>query len=53
MTDTMKTAFETAIQGIQTDFNSNVTTALPVALGIMGITLGIRLAVSFFKSVTH
>lgn len=53
MNEAMKTAFSDALTSIQGDFNSNVTTALPVALGIMGITLGIRLAVSFFKSVTH
>lgn len=53
MTEGMTTAFDTAITAVKTDFIANVTTALPVGLAIMGITLGLRLAIGFFKSITH
>lgn len=47
----LQTAFQTAITGIQTEFNGNVTIALPIALGIAGTFIAVKLAVRFFKSV--
>lgn len=51
LTEAMKTAFSTAVSGIQTDVTSMITVALPAGLAIMGIRLAIRLGVSFFRSV--
>lgn len=51
LTESMKTAFSNAVEGIQTDVTSMITVALPAGLAIMGIRLAIRLGVSFFQSV--
>lgn len=51
MSETLTTAFSTALTGIQTDVTALFTTALPVALGIMAIPLSLRLGISFFKSI--
>lgn len=45
-------AFSTAIKSIQTDTNSMITVALPVALAILGTFIAIRLGVKFFKQNT-
>ena len=53
VTEAMKTAFEVALKGVQGDVSAMVTIALPVALGIMGLFLAIRLGISFFRSIAH
>lgn len=45
------TAFETAIGTIQTDVLSFVAAAVPVALGIAGTFIAVKLGVRFFKSI--
>lgn len=51
LTESMKTAFTNAVEGIQTDVTSMITVALPAGLAIMGIRLAVRLGVGFFKTV--
>jgi len=51
MSDTMVSAFSDALTTIQTDVFSMMTTALPIALAIVGVFIAIRLAVKFFRSV--
>lgn len=46
LTTAMKTAFET----VQTNAMSIITVALPVAVGIAGIFIAVRLGMRFFKS---
>lgn len=45
------TAFDTAIKAIQTDSMSMITTALPIALGIAGAFIAVKLGIKFFRSV--
>jgi len=47
----LQTAFGTAIGTIQTDVMSFVTVGLPVALGIAGTFIAVKLGIKFFKSV--
>lgn len=51
MSEAMTTAFDTAIKGIQTDATGLITTALPVALGIVGVFIAVNLGIRFFRSV--
>lgn len=51
LTESMKTAFNNAVEGIQTDVVSMITVALPAGLAIMGIRLAISLGVGFFRTV--
>ena len=51
MSETMTTAISNAFNTIKTDVTSVITTALPVALGIVGLGLAITLGVKFFKKV--
>lgn len=53
VTETLKTAFSTAVTQVQTDVGSMMAMALPAGLVIMGGFLAIRLGVNFFKSVAH
>ncbi len=53
MTETMTTAFTTAITGIQTDAVGMAEKALPVALGLFAVGFGIRWAMNFFRSLAH
>ena len=45
------TAFDAAIKAIQTDSMSMITTALPIALGIAGVFIAVKLGIKFFRSV--
>lgn len=47
----MLAAFQKALETIQTDVISMITTALPIALAILGIFIAIRLGIKFFRSV--
>lgn len=42
-------ALTTAFAGVQTDVTSAIGTALPYALGIMGLVLAISIVVKVFK----
>lgn len=53
ITEAMKTAYTTALQNVQSDVFDMVLTALPYGLGIMGLFLGIRLGINFFRSIAH
>lgn len=53
VSEAMKTAFSTALQGVQTDVFDMVTIALPIGIGIAGLFLGIRLGIGFFRSIAH
>jgi len=41
----------TAMTGIQTDVMSYLTVAMPVALGIAGTFIAVKLGIKFFKHV--
>lgn len=47
--EALTTAFGTALSGISDDVIGMISTALPVALTILGATLAITIAVRFFK----
>ena len=53
MSADMTTAFSTALTTIQGDSVSMITTALPIALGIVGIFIAVRLGIKFFKNVSR
>lgn len=48
----MTTAVDTAFKAIKSDVSSMMTTALPVALAIVGIGLAVTLGVKFFKKIS-
>lgn len=52
MTEGMITAIDTAFKAIKTDVSSMMSTALPVALAIVGIGLAVTLGVKFFKKIS-
>lgn len=52
MSESMTTAVDTAFKAIKSDVTSMMTTALPVALAIVGIGLAITLGVKFFKKIS-
>lgn len=52
MSESMTTAVDTAFKAIKSDVSSMMTTALPVALSIVGIGLAITLGVKFFKKIS-
>lgn len=51
LTEGMKTAFNNAIEGIQSDVTTMIATALPAGLAIMGIRLAVRIGVGFFRTI--
>lgn len=51
MSEGMKTAVTTALTTIKTDTQEMFTVAIPVALGIAGIGIAIRLGMGFFRSL--
>lgn len=51
MSEAMKTAFSTAVDGIKADVTSMIAVALPAGLGIAGIMIAVRLGIGFFKSI--
>ena len=50
---TMMTAITNAFTGIATDVKGVVGIGLPIALGITGLFLAVRLGIGFFKSVAN
>lgn len=53
VTEAMKTALSDAFAGVAADVASIATIALPVALGIAGLFIAIRLGIGFFKSTAN
>lgn len=53
ITESLKTAFSTAVNQVTTDVGTMMSVALPAGLLIMGGFLAIRLGVNFFKSVAN
>lgn len=51
ITESLKTAFTTAVGQVVTDVGGMMQIALPAGLLIMGGFLAIRLGIGFFKSV--
>lgn len=51
--EAIQTALETAFTQVKTDVSGMVVKALPIGLGIMGLFMGIRLAIGFFRSIAH
>jgi len=52
MSEGMTTAVDTAFKAIKSDVSDMMTTALPVALAIVGIGLAVTLGVKFFKKIS-
>ena len=52
MTEGMTTAVDAAFKAIKTDVTSMMSTALPVALALVGIGLAVTLGVKFFKKIS-
>ncbi len=53
VTESMTTAFTTALDAVKGDVSAMVTIALPVGLAIMGLFLAIRLGIGFFRSIAN
>lgn len=51
LTESMKTAFSTAVDSIKDDVTGMITVALPAGLAIMGVNLAVRLGIGFFRSI--
>lgn len=52
MSESMATAIDAAFKAIKSDVTSMMSTALPVALAIVGIGLAVALGVKFFKKIS-
>ena len=52
-TDGLKSAMSTAFGQIKTDAFSMMGTALPIALGIIGAVLAVKLGIKFFKKFSN
>ncbi len=53
MTEAMKNAVTTALNGVSVDVFEIITVALPIGLGIAGVFIAIRLGVNFFRSLAN
>lgn len=53
LTDAMKTAVTTALNGVSADVFDLMGIALPIGLGIAGVFLAIRLGINFFRSIAN
>lgn len=52
LSDTLKTAMNTAFQSVTSDVMGLIETALPFAMGVIGATLAISIGIGVFKSLT-
>lgn len=48
----LKSAMTTAFTQVATDINSYISAALPIALGVIGTVLAIKIGINVFKSIT-
>jgi hypothetical protein len=46
-----QTAMNTAFTSIASDITATITSVLPIALGILGLTLAIKFGIRWFKSL--
>lgn len=53
LTDSMKTAITTALNGISASVFEVMEVALPIGLGITGVFLAIRLGINFFRGIAN
>lgn len=53
MADEIKTAIVTACQSTVDVCKDGIVAVLPIGLSLMAITMGIRLAVGFFRSLAN
>ena len=51
-TPDVKDMMETSFKSISSDITSTIMTVLPIALGILGLTIAIRFGIRWFKSLT-
>lgn len=51
MNEAIKTAITTACQGAVDVCKDGIVAVLPIGLGLMAITMGIRISVNFFRSL--
>lgn len=49
MNEAITSALSTGFTQVSTDVTSIITTALPIALGVMGVMLALRIGIKFFK----
>lgn len=50
--ETIMSSMKTAFSAVQTDVTSMISTSAPFALGIIGLTLAVRIGIKVFKSLT-
>ena len=53
MTESLTSAFTTAVGTVKTDVLTMIQTALPAGLAIMGIGLAVRIGINFFRSIAN
>ena len=53
VSEQVQTAMSTSFTSIQGDIVDMVLTALPIGLVVLGLSLGIRYGINFFKSVLN
>lgn len=53
ITETIRSAFETAVSGIKLDVTDMLVIALPAGLAIFGLSFAIRKGVRFFQSLAN
>lgn len=53
MSETLTSAFTTAVGTIKTDVLTMLSTALPAGLAIMGVGLAVRIGINFFRSIAN
>lgn len=53
LSDEVITAITTGCQNVATGATQGITAILPMGMSIMALTLGVRIAVGFFRSLAH
>lgn len=53
LSDEVITAITTGCQNVATGATQGITAVLPMGLTVMALTLGVRIAVGFFRSLAH
>ena len=53
MDENIKTAITTACQTAVDTCNDGIVAVLPIGLGLMAITMGIKISVGFFRSLAN
>lgn len=53
MDENIKTAITTACQTVVDTCKDGIVAVLPIGLGLMAITMGIRISVGFFRSLAN